>query len=177
MKYKEQEIGVPTLEMVKEYINKKKFVISPRKVYQKYVDNGWTTTKHQPILTLEAAINGCNSYPEKYSDIDGPECYKELLTDARWIEFSRKVKLFYGNQCQGCGAKTKNLQAHHKVCSQGDRPPVSRDSQPDSTPVYLPINVLTGGQTPCEVLSEFLVLTGGRIPCEPSVFFALTILL
>lgn len=115
MKYKEQEIGVPTLEMVKEYINKKKFVISPRKVYQKYVDNGWTTTKHQPILTLEAAINGCNSYPEKYSDIDGPECYKELLTDVRWIEFSRKVKLFYGNQCQGCGAKTKNLQAHHKV--------------------------------------------------------------
>ena len=115
MTYKEIEIGIPTFEMVEEYIREKRFIISPKKVYQKYVGNGWTTKNHEPLKSLEAAINGCNSFPDIYCDIDGPECYKELLAKQEWIEFSKKVKEYYGFHCQECGTKTKSLHAHHKV--------------------------------------------------------------
>lgn len=115
MTYKGIEIdGAPTLDMVKEYIETKKFNLSAKKVYARYVENGWKTAKGDDIKTLEAAINGCNSDSKKYglTPKEAREKYCELLQTQEWKDFSSAVKKHYGNKCQQCGS-TEGLEVHH----------------------------------------------------------------
>ena len=116
MKYRNVEIGIPTIEMVAEYIQEKRLAISPRKVYRHYNENRWTSAGGYPLVTLEAAINGCNSQLNIYGlDSDEiPETYKQLLNTPEWRSFSKKVKAFFQNRCQKCGSLGP-LHLHHKV--------------------------------------------------------------
>ena len=116
MKYRNEEIGIPTIEMVAEYIQEKGFAISPRKVYRHYNDNRWTSAGGYSLVTLETAINGCNSQLNIYGlDSDEiPETYKQLLNTPDWRSFSKRVKAFFQNKCQKCGSLGP-LHLHHKV--------------------------------------------------------------
>ena len=116
MKYRNEEIGIPSIEMVAEYIQEKRLAISPRKVYRHYNENRWTSAGGYPLITLEAAINGCNSKLNIYGlDSDEiPETYKQLLNTPEWRSFSKKVKAFFQNRCQKCGSSGP-LHLHHIV--------------------------------------------------------------
>lgn len=61
MMYKGKEIGIPTLEMVQEYILREKFTFPAQLAYNHLEKELWTTRKGEPYLTLEAALNAYNS--------------------------------------------------------------------------------------------------------------------
>ncbi len=61
MKYKGVEVGVPTLEMVQEQINRMGFGFSASELYKHYQSMNWLTKKGQAVKTLESACNVANS--------------------------------------------------------------------------------------------------------------------
>ncbi len=60
MKYKGVEVGIPTLEMIQEQINRMGFGFSASELYKHYQSMNWLTKKGQPIKTLEALVNSYN---------------------------------------------------------------------------------------------------------------------
>lgn len=115
MTYKGKEIeGAPTLEMIRDYIDSKHYVISAKKVLEHYTKKGWVTKDGSPIIFLEKAINGCNGNPKQYrrSYNECKEDYKRLRDTEEWKTFSIKVKAHYGYVCKKCGS-IKSLNAHH----------------------------------------------------------------
>lgn len=60
MKYNDEEIGIPTLEQIKEYIMRKNIKINAIDVYEKYSKKGWLNNKGLPIKTLESMVNSFN---------------------------------------------------------------------------------------------------------------------
>ena len=116
MKYKGKEIGTPTIDMVREYIENKGFNLSAEKVFNRYATNGWKTTKGTEVNTLEAAVNGCNSAKKKYlpTSEEKREEYKSLLQTQEWQDYRKAVIAYYGSKCQKCGA-TDNLHVHHNA--------------------------------------------------------------
>ena len=61
MMYKGKEIGIPTLEMVQEYILRQKYTFPAQLAYNHLEKGLWTTRKGEPYLTLESALNAYNS--------------------------------------------------------------------------------------------------------------------
>ena len=61
MMYKGKEIGIPTLEMVHEYILRQKYTFPAQLAYNHLEKELWTTRKGEPYLTLESALNAYNS--------------------------------------------------------------------------------------------------------------------
>lgn len=136
MKYKGVEIGIPTIENIKEYIKAKNFNISADEVYNHYKGKNWLTLKNKPICTLEAMVNAWNGaflhkerkkiirekrkasrIPKKKKIKKQKEPYvyipyKEQLNDKRWSEFREHVFKHRGRKCEVCGS-TKFLQIHH----------------------------------------------------------------
>ena len=116
MTFKGKEIEMPpTLAMVAMYIWKKRMNVSARKIHKKYEANGRMGTNGQPVKTLEAAINGCNSFPEKYKreKDDVRVEYHSLLETEEWMNYRKKVVDFYGETCRECGAAPYRV-IHHK---------------------------------------------------------------
>ena len=60
MEYKGQEIGIPTLEMFKEYISRQKYAFPAEIAYKHFENKGWLSTQGQPLKSLEQAVNGYN---------------------------------------------------------------------------------------------------------------------
>lgn len=60
MKYKGIEVGIPTLDMIQELIDRMEFGFSASELYNHYQKMGWLTKKHQPIKSLEALVNSYN---------------------------------------------------------------------------------------------------------------------
>lgn len=60
MMYKGKEIGIPTIEMVDEYIKREKFEFSPQSAYNHLQKELWQTKKGQPYYSLEIALNVYN---------------------------------------------------------------------------------------------------------------------
>jgi hypothetical protein len=61
MTYKGQEIGIPTLELIKECINQWKLRVAAQEVYDYWTLRNWLTKKGQAVKTLESACNVANS--------------------------------------------------------------------------------------------------------------------
>ena len=60
MTYKGKEIGIPTLEMVQEYILREKFSFPAQIAYNHFEKELWQTRNGQPFRSLEAALNAYN---------------------------------------------------------------------------------------------------------------------
>jgi len=61
MKYKNSEIGIPTLEQIQEFINRMGFKFTASEVFDYFSANNWLTKKGEPIKTLESIVNVYNS--------------------------------------------------------------------------------------------------------------------
>lgn len=89
MKYCNNEIGIPTLEQIKEYIIRKKFNVNAVDVYEKYSKRNWLNGKGLPIKTLELMVdsfNGANvERKRKHS-----KYYKEPKKD-NLVDWARKT--------------------------------------------------------------------------------------
>lgn len=60
MLYKGKEIGIPTIEMVQEYILRENFTFPAQLAYNHLKKELWATRKGEPYLTLESALNSYN---------------------------------------------------------------------------------------------------------------------
>ncbi len=60
MKYKGNEIGIPTIEMIEEYVLREKFGFSPQAAFNHLQKELWQTRKGQPFQSLESALNAYN---------------------------------------------------------------------------------------------------------------------
>lgn len=61
MKYNDEEIGIPTLEQVRECVVRNGYDVSPEDVYNYYSKRNWLSkTKRKPIKTLESVIKAWN---------------------------------------------------------------------------------------------------------------------
>ncbi len=61
MTYKEEEIGIPTIEQIQECINQWKLSVSAQETYDYWTTKNWLTKKGLPVKTLESACNVANS--------------------------------------------------------------------------------------------------------------------
>lgn len=62
MEYKGKEIGIPTLEMFREYILREKFDFPADVAYKHFEKKGWCDKKGQPLNSVELSLNGYNGY-------------------------------------------------------------------------------------------------------------------
>lgn len=89
MKYCNNEIGIPTLEHIKEYIIRKKFNVNAVDVYEKYSKRNWLSSKGLPIKTLESMVDSFNGVnverKRKHS-----KYYKEPKKD-NLVDWARKT--------------------------------------------------------------------------------------
>lgn len=60
MTYKGKEIGIPTLEIFKEYIEEKLYDLSAESLYKKYTKRNWLTKKGTPAKSVEVILDACN---------------------------------------------------------------------------------------------------------------------
>ena len=61
MKYNDEEIGIPTLEQVRECVIRNGYNVSPEDVYNYYSKRKWMTKKTKtPVKSLESAISAWN---------------------------------------------------------------------------------------------------------------------
>lgn len=122
MTYKGKKIGVPTLEMIREHIERKHIAADPEWVYNHYKDRHWKNAKGRPFRSLEIMIGGGANY---FMHNRKPKPlyispYEEQLKDYRWKAFRDFVFVARGKQCEMCGNKTY-LQIHHPKYIHGRR--------------------------------------------------------
>lgn len=60
MKYNGQEIGIPEVWQIAEYIALKGFHLSAQAIYDKYKAQGWVKSNGREIKSLEAIVNAQN---------------------------------------------------------------------------------------------------------------------
>lgn len=127
MTYKGEKIEEPTLEMIKEHIEKRHLAADPLFVYEHYKKRNWKNNKGRRIRSVEIMIGGVNALfinkvktpkeskkPQKqlYSPYD-----KQLETK-EWRAFRRFIFEVRGHKCEKCGT-THNLQIHHPKYKTG----------------------------------------------------------
>ena len=139
MKYKNIEIGVPTLEHVKDFIDNKKWEITAEMIYTHYERQGFKTKKGEPIKSVEGMCNGFNGayLVKKYGKLHKKNrnaisiateekpitrnrlmTYSEQMTDKRWLAFRSFVMQVRGYRCEVCGSNI-NLNIHHLIYKEG----------------------------------------------------------
>ena len=146
MKYRGVEIGrVPTIEVIKDFINRKNMPLSAEEIYKHYEAMNWQTKKHKPIKSVEGIVNAMNGLrvfremqerkkQEKKlakqaknqkpvlvlkNDTDVAHYkYSAQLKDKRWYAFREFVFVVRGNRCEKCGSK-ENIQVHHLLYKKG----------------------------------------------------------
>ena len=124
MKYKGEEIGIPTYEQIVEYVKRENFSFAPADCYAYFKEREWKTSKGYYFSSLEVACNVYNSIhiqrkrnekiDEEKLDVSSYKRspYKEQLLDKRWRAFRNFVFTIRGEKCENCGTK-KNLHIHH----------------------------------------------------------------
>ena len=65
MKFKEKEIGIPTVDMFDEYIKQMGFKLTGQEVYDYCKENNWLTKKGTPMTSVEAMTNSYNGVVNK----------------------------------------------------------------------------------------------------------------
>lgn len=60
MKYNGEEIGIPKVWQIAEYIAFKRYDLNAQAIYDKYDKNGWLKSNGEPVKSLEAIINAQN---------------------------------------------------------------------------------------------------------------------
>lgn len=128
MKYKNIEIGIPTVEQIQEYVDSKNMTVDTTEIYEHFQANHWLTKKNTPITSIESMVNSWNgvhvlrvrrhnqsiiSAKQKYKRKKIPIPYRLQLQDKRWFNFRRQVLNYRGHICERCG-ETHNLQVHHR---------------------------------------------------------------
>lgn len=53
MKYKDEEIGIPTLGQIQEYISEKGLIVTAKEVYKHFKDKNWETNKKHRLKVLK----------------------------------------------------------------------------------------------------------------------------
>lgn len=113
MTYKGKKIHVPTLEMFREYIQKKHFKADPEWLYNHYKALNWKSKKGKSFKKLESLIGTGNQYFCNGRNPKRPSMpYIDQLADDRWKAFREFIFAVRGHKCEKCGATTY-LQVHH----------------------------------------------------------------
>lgn len=88
MTYKGEEIGIPCVEMVQEYINEFALSISADEVLDYWRKKNFLTKKGLPVKTLEALVNVVNSiYVQKNRKLATGSVHKiENLKAEKWLK-------------------------------------------------------------------------------------------
>ena len=66
MKFKEKEIGIPTVDMFDEYIKQMGFKLTGQEVYDYCKENNWLTKKGTPMTSVEAMTNSYNGVVNQF---------------------------------------------------------------------------------------------------------------
>lgn len=85
MKYKDEEVGIPTMEMVEEYITESGYKLDAKTIYEKYENKGWKTNKGKDIVSLEAIVDSMNGVFNK-----GCSKTKKMVVDPEKKNLTRK---------------------------------------------------------------------------------------
>ena len=88
MTYKEQEIGIPTLELIQECINQWKLRVPAQEVYDYWTSRNWLTKKGQAVKTIESACNVANSLfvQRQRKDVNNNISKSEAVAKAKdWV--------------------------------------------------------------------------------------------
>lgn len=122
MKYRNKEIGEPTIGQIQEYCKRMKFQFNPYDCYAHYKAQEWKTNKGTELVSLETMCNVYNgsfvSSKRKQKKDNFTELsyegspYKDQLLDLRWRLFREFAIVARGGMCENCGSK-KNLVIHH----------------------------------------------------------------
>ena len=131
MKYKDIEIGIPTIEQVQEFTLENGYKYNPFDCYAWLKSKDFKTAKSKEFATLEFACTVYNSVyifkKQKSKEIDTKQFkalsyegspYKEQLLDKRWRMFREFAVFARGGRCENCGSK-KNLVIHHSKYING----------------------------------------------------------
>lgn len=112
MTYKGKNIHVPTLEMFREYIQKKHLKADPEQLYNHCKALNWKS-RGKTFKKLESLIGTSNQYFCSRRNSKRPSMsYIEQLTDDRWKAFREFIFAVRGRKCEKCG-ETTSLQVHH----------------------------------------------------------------
>ena len=60
MEYRGKEIGIPTVEMFCEYVQRQGYGFPPKIAFDRFKKKGWLTNHGTPIKSLEQAVNAYN---------------------------------------------------------------------------------------------------------------------
>ena len=113
MRYKGKRITAPTLEMIREYIEKKHFSADPEWIYNHYKARDWKNQKGKMFSTLEIMVGTGNQYFANGRKPKYPSMYyDDQLEDERWKAFREFIFVVRGKRCEKCG-NTNHLQIHH----------------------------------------------------------------
>lgn len=117
---------------IANYIKNKGIAVSADFVVAYWREKEWKTLKGEPVKSISAAINSCNSlYIEnkrremrlkqsknKADSLKEFIIYKEQLQSEEWKSFRDFIFTVKGKICENCGRTTK-LQIHHKKYISG----------------------------------------------------------
>lgn len=129
MTYKNVEIGIPTIEQIKECALSCGYKFNPVDCYAYFKAKDWKTKKGKDYWSLEFActIYNGNYIYAKQKKVDESKFntlsyegspYKEQLLDKRWRLFREFAIVARGGVCENCGSK-KNLVIHHPQYKDG----------------------------------------------------------
>jgi 5-methylcytosine-specific restriction endonuclease McrA len=114
---------------IHRYIVMNQLAVDAKYVYEYWKKKSWLTKKGEPVKTLAAAVNVCNSiyltrlknemqtskkHQRKLEEAKLLYAeYNEQLQSKEWEAFRNFVLVVKCNECEICGSKTW-LQIHHK---------------------------------------------------------------
>ena len=129
MTYENKEIGSPTIEQLKECVNKFEYKFNVYDCFAYFKSKDWKTKDGRDYKSLEFACvvyNGVYKSKKQYKvdetkfntlSYEGSP-YKEQLLDKRWRLFREFAIVARGGVCENCGSK-KNLVIHHPQYKDG----------------------------------------------------------
>lgn len=104
MKYKNSEIGIPTLEMVEECCKTMGAAVPPSDVYNYWKKKNFLTKQNRQVKTVEAMCSCVNSIYlqnlRKNNDPNDP-FYKDIYKDAKELAMAEKwIARNYNRLCE-----------------------------------------------------------------------------
>lgn len=117
-----------------KYIVENNIAVDEKYVYDYWKAKNWLTKKSEPVKTLSAAVNVCNSIyltrlkkeiqASKHHQRELEKAklmyddYHQQLESKEWEAYRNYILTVKGHQCDICGSKTW-LQIHHKAYKNG----------------------------------------------------------
>lgn len=123
MKYKNEEIGIPTLEMVEECCKMLKLAVPASEVYNHYRKKSFLTKKKLPIKTVEAmcaAHNGMYLNNLRKKSMPGDPFYKDVNKDVKSLAKADKwISKNFDKFCDNMRIiMDKNPQRYVELCNK-----------------------------------------------------------